>query len=38
MRLGVLLSLAEGDRDAKLWIGAFKQRLEQLGWIEGNNI
>jgi putative ABC transport system substrate-binding protein len=37
-RIGVLLGLAEGDRDARLWIGAFKQRLEQLGWIEGDNI
>jgi len=34
----VLNNLAEGDRDAQAWIGAFRQRLESLGWNEGRNL
>src|SRR6266487_3995963 len=37
-RIGVLHYLAEGDRDAQIWIGAFRQRLESLGWREGRNL
>jgi ABC-type uncharacterized transport system substrate-binding protein len=37
-RIGVLHNLAEGDRDAQIWIGAFRQRLESLGWREGRNL
>ena len=37
-RIGLLHNLAESDRDAKIWIGAFRQRLEGLGWSEGRNL
>jgi putative ABC transport system substrate-binding protein len=37
-RIGMLHNLAEGDRDAQIWIGAFRQRLESLGWNEGRNL
>jgi ABC-type uncharacterized transport system substrate-binding protein len=37
-RIAVLNNLAEGDRDARAWIGAFRQRLESLGWSEGRNL
>src|SRR4029453_7589763 len=31
-------NLAEGERDAHAWVGAFRQRLESLGWNEGRNL
>jgi putative ABC transport system substrate-binding protein len=31
-RIAVLNNLAEGDRDTQAWTGAFRQRLESLGW------
>jgi putative ABC transport system substrate-binding protein len=37
-RIGVLNNLAESDRDTQTWIGAFRQRLESLGWNEGRNL
>jgi putative ABC transport system substrate-binding protein len=37
-RIAVLNNIAEGDRDARAWIGAFRQRLESLGWSEGRNL
>jgi putative tryptophan/tyrosine transport system substrate-binding protein len=37
-RIAVLNNLAEGDRDAQAWIGAFRQRFESLGWNEGHNL
>ena len=37
-RIAVLNNIAEGDRDAQAWIGAFRQRLESLGWNEGRNL
>jgi putative ABC transport system substrate-binding protein len=36
-RVGLLLGLAE-DREGWLRVTAFKQRLRELGWIEGKNI
>jgi putative tryptophan/tyrosine transport system substrate-binding protein len=36
--IAVLNNLAEGDRDTQAWIGAFRQRLESLGWSEGRNL
>jgi putative ABC transport system substrate-binding protein len=37
-RIAMLNNLAEGDRDTQVWIGAFRQRLESLGWNEGRNL
>jgi putative ABC transport system substrate-binding protein len=37
-RIAMLNNLAEGDRDTQAWIGAFRQRLESLGWSEGRNL
>jgi ABC-type uncharacterized transport system substrate-binding protein len=36
--IGMLNNLREDDRDAQAWIGAFRQRLESLGWSEGRNL
>lgn len=37
-RIGVLLPAAENDPDYQPWLGAFAQRLQELGWIEGRNV
>jgi putative ABC transport system substrate-binding protein len=37
-RLGVLWGLAENDNVYAPYLLAFKQRLEDLGWIDGRNI
>jgi putative ABC transport system substrate-binding protein len=37
-RIGVLLPAAENDPDYQPWLGAFAQRLQELGWIEGHNV
>jgi putative tryptophan/tyrosine transport system substrate-binding protein len=37
-RIGVLLAVAEDDKDAKTWVGAFLQRLQEAGWVEGRNV
>src|ERR1043166_921391 len=37
-RIGMLNNFADNDRDARAWIGAFRQRLEGLGWSEGRNL
>jgi putative ABC transport system substrate-binding protein len=37
-RVGVLLSVAEGDPDAQRRIEAFRQGLQESGWTEGRNI
>jgi len=36
-RVGVLVGLSD-DRDGQVRVAAFKQRLRELGWIEGKNI
>jgi len=36
-RIGVLMSLAEVDPETKRRIGAFLERLRQLGWADGGN-
>lgn len=39
MRLiGVLMGLAESDREAQSWVAAFREELRKLGWTEGRNI
>jgi putative tryptophan/tyrosine transport system substrate-binding protein len=37
-RVGALLGLAEGDPDLQVWLAAFRQTLERLGWLEGRNV
>ena len=37
-RIAVLNNLAESDQDTQAWIGAFRRRLESLGWSEGRNL
>ena len=37
-RVGVLQGLAEGDPEWPRRFGAFKQRLQELGWTEGRNV
>ena len=37
-RIAVLNNVAEGDPDTQAWIGAFRQRLESLGWSENRNL
>src|SRR5215211_7834025 len=37
-RIGVLHSFAETDSEAQAWDAAFRQRLDELGWIDGHNI
>src|SRR6267143_2049729 len=37
-RLGVLWGLAENDNVYEPYLSAFKQRLQNLGWIDGRNI
>jgi ABC-type uncharacterized transport system substrate-binding protein len=36
--IGVVLPIAKDDPDYQPWIGAFRQALQQLGWIEGRNL
>ena len=37
-RVGALLSLAESDPEAKIWLEAFRGELQRLGWDQGRNI
>jgi putative tryptophan/tyrosine transport system substrate-binding protein len=37
-RIGVLMSLAEDDPEAKARLAAFRQGLEKCGWSEGRNV
>jgi putative ABC transport system substrate-binding protein len=37
-RIGVLLPEIEDDPDYQAWIGAFRQALQELGWIDGRNV
>jgi putative tryptophan/tyrosine transport system substrate-binding protein len=37
-QIGVLLPTAKDDPDFQPWIGAFRQTLQELGWIEGRNV
>jgi len=37
-RIGVVMAYTEDDPNGQRQIGAFKERLTTLGWIEGNNI
>src|SRR5262249_9365522 len=37
-RIGVLMIFAERDPEAKAWLTAFQDRLQQLGWVQGRNL
>ena len=37
-RVGVLTTHREGDEEVRLWLAAFRHRLEQLGWKVSNNL
>ena len=37
-RIGVLMSYAESDPDGAVFVAAFREGLQQLGWAEGRNI
>jgi putative ABC transport system substrate-binding protein len=36
-RVGVLVNLSENDAKAQKFVTAFRQRLQQLGWVDGGN-
>jgi putative ABC transport system substrate-binding protein len=38
LRLGVLMAVAESDADARKGISILQERLQKLGWKDGNNI
>jgi putative ABC transport system substrate-binding protein len=39
MRLiGIFLTVAKDEPDYLLWVNAFRQALQELGWIEGQNV
>jgi putative ABC transport system substrate-binding protein len=37
-RVGVLINLSENDLEAQRLITAFRERLRQLGWVDGRNL
>jgi putative ABC transport system substrate-binding protein len=37
-KIGVLMGYAEGDREGQAFVGAFREGLQKLGWVEGHNI
>jgi putative tryptophan/tyrosine transport system substrate-binding protein len=37
-RIGVLMSLAQDDREGKRYIATFLRRLQELGWKDGDNV
>jgi len=37
-RVGMLMGYAEGDPEAQSRIAAFRQTLQELGWLEGRNV
>ena len=37
-RIGVLMAHKEGDPEFQDYLGAFRQRLREVGWVEGRNI
>ena len=36
--IGVLLPIAKDDPDYQPWVGAFRQALQELGWVDGRNV
>ena len=37
-RIGILVSLVEGDPEGQEWVNAFRQSLKELGWKDGENL
>jgi|SRR5262245_39707317 len=37
-RIGVLLGATADDTEFQAWVGAFRQALQELGWIDGRNV
>jgi putative ABC transport system substrate-binding protein len=37
-RIGILLPAPADDPDYQIWVGAFRQALQELGWIDGRNV
>jgi ABC-type uncharacterized transport system substrate-binding protein len=37
-RIGVLTPFIESDQEAKAWLTAFQEGLQQLGWAQGRNV
>jgi putative ABC transport system substrate-binding protein len=37
-RIGVLLNQAADDPNYLAWVGAFRQSLQELGWVDGRNV
>src|SRR5215467_14637259 len=37
-RVGVLMQMAESDRQGQLRVAAFRESLEKLGWTDGRNV
>ena len=37
-RIGVLMGYAESDPEAQVWVAAFRDGLQKLGWAEGHNV
>jgi putative tryptophan/tyrosine transport system substrate-binding protein len=37
-RIGVLMISPQSDPEGQVWVGAFKQELQKLGWAEGRNV
>src|SRR6267154_4930796 len=37
-RIGVLMGTQANSRDGQLQVGALRERLQQLGWVDGRNV
>ncbi|MFL5174808.1 MAG: ABC transporter substrate-binding protein [Microvirga sp.] len=37
-RIGVLMGYAESDPEAQVWVAAFRDGLQKLGWAQGHNV
>jgi len=36
--IGIILPIGKDDPDYQPWLGAFRQGLQELGWIDGRNL
>jgi putative ABC transport system substrate-binding protein len=37
-RIGVVMAYAQTDPNGQMQVAAFRQQLQKLGWLEGNNL